>query len=303
MTSEINSFIKNEFTNAIDYCLNQSEIKNYYNKHDKSESISTQSTKLGEEISTFLMKKIIKKIITHEEINVDIASNVKTKNRKRSTSSNLPLLVESKCSSGHKKTNSSSSSQKKFKYCDTDSDDSDSSSQKINSCDDEESSKSEEKIKKKKKRSRTFIPVDVKMQILKLVNKNPYIKLSDIRQSCGYNNISQQQINMWKSQYSEHIDSSDDSNNIDNKRIINNWVYNKCIEQSNMSHKFNERLLKTWALEAKELYFKNDDLRFKFIPDDKWLDTFKTNYSIIEANANEMYVIPKKLTEEELKGK
>ncbi|KAF7987210.1 hypothetical protein HCN44_010878 [Aphidius gifuensis] len=300
MASEINSFIKTEFTNAINYCLKKSEIKNYYNKHDKSEPISRQSARLGEEISSFLMKKIIKKITTHEDINVDIASNVKTKNRKRSTSSNLPHHAGSKNSSGHKKSASpSSSSQKKFKYCYTDSDDS-SSSPKRNSFDDEESPKNDEKIEKKKKRSRTFIPRDIKMKVLKLVNKYPYMKLPDIHLSTGYNSITSQQINMWKNQF-DYIDSSDESNNIDNRRIINVDVYNKCVEQSNINCKFNERQLKLWALEAKEIHFKND-LTFQFVPDDKWLDTFKIDYSIIEAGNNEMYVIPKKLTEQELRG-
>ncbi|XP_044004049.1 uncharacterized protein LOC122849417 [Aphidius gifuensis] len=108
----------------------RNEFLNKYNITGKPserliEPISRQSARLGEEISSFLMKKIIKKITTHEDINVDIASNVKTKNRKRSTSSNLPHHAGSKNSSGHKKSASpSSSSQKKFKYCYTDSDDS-----------------------------------------------------------------------------------------------------------------------------------------------------------------------------------
>ncbi|KAF7994892.1 hypothetical protein HCN44_004364 [Aphidius gifuensis] len=138
------------------------------------------------------------------------------------------------------------------------------------------------------------------MKVLKLVNKYPYMKLPDIHLSTGYNSITSQQINMWKNQF-DYIDSSDESNNIDNRRIINVDVYNKCVEQSNINCKFNERQLKLWALEAKEIRFKND-LTFQFVPDDKWLDTFKIDYSILEAGNNEMYVIPKKLTDQELRG-
>lgn len=71
------------------------------------------------------------------------------------------------------------------------------------------------------------------------------------------------------------------SPDIDEAEKVNQWIYEQCIEYKKKEIKFNDEMIKKWAIEATNIYVSQISQEFSQCdPSDKWLCKFKKTHGI-----------------------
>lgn len=111
---------------------------------------------------------------------------------------------------------------------------------------------------------------DEKMRVIQMAQKNPTWPLELLRLKSGcYKLARRAQINEWEQQV------KNGGTVREKRRLIKNWVYEKCIESQSKKKKFSNAMIQKWALEAKKIFKLS-----RLSASDTWLHSFKREHRI-----------------------
>ncbi|XP_044020059.1 kinesin-related protein 4-like [Aphidius gifuensis] len=116
------------------------------------------------------------------------------------------------------------------------------------------------------------IPFEEKRQIVLMAQENPSWSLTKLSKHFGLKHMIQKSVlKRWEKQLTRG------GTRRDMIGLLNQWVYEKCLDYQSQNKKLTNQQIKDWGSEAKEV-LKLDSL--KFIASDAWRFAFKEKYKI-----------------------
>lgn len=136
------------------------------------------------------------------------------------------------------------------------------------------SSDSEMKNRKRKRiiKRATYVPLEVKARVTELAKKNPRWSLEKLRTKSKCKSIrNRQELERWARQI------KGGGSLVDKRKIMNDWVYAKCVERKKNRGNIDNDMLRQWSLEANKTCFPDASRDFR--ASQEWLYGFKKSYN------------------------